>query len=157
VEIYDLELLDWTPPALIITATCSPGTYVRSLAQDLGQVLGCGAHLASLVRLGSGSFGLEEAVSLERLEEAFEHGQEDLYLMAIDEALLSWPAMIVDSENARRIAHGQAILADVPQPTSSAEGLSMCRAYSLDGDFLAIMSYHVPSDRWRPKKVFSPT
>jgi tRNA pseudouridine55 synthase len=156
VEVYELELVDWSQPSLIIAVTCSSGTYVRALAHDLGQLLGGGAHLAALVRLGSGRFGLEDAVSLERLEEAFQHGQEESYLMAIDEAVLDWPAMIVDSDKARRIAHGQAVSATVSHTTPAGDSEVLCRAYDADGAFLAIMSYHAPSGLWRPKKVFSP-
>jgi tRNA pseudouridine55 synthase len=153
VEIDEIRLLDWTPPALILEVACSPGTYIRSLAHDLGQRLGTLAHLTALVRLRSGHFALEEAVSLERLEEAFQHGQEALYLLPPDEALLDWPAIIVGAQDAQRIRQGQAIDCEQPPPGTAA---ALSRAYSLDGDFLAIMAYHPPSQRWRPKKVFSP-
>lgn len=153
VEIDEIRLLDWTPPALILEVDCSPGTYIRSLAHDLGQRLGAGAHLACLVRLRSGRFILEEAASLERLEEAFQHGQEARYLLPLDEALLDWPVMVVGAQDAQRIRQGQAIVWEQP-PDGAAAALS--RAYSLDGDFLAVMAYHPPSERWRPKKVFAP-
>jgi tRNA pseudouridine55 synthase len=152
VEIDEIRLLDWTSPSLIVEVICSPGTYMRSLADDLGQHLGGGAYLATLVRLGSGRFTLEEAVSLERLEEAFRHGQEDRYLLPLDEAFLDWPAMIVGADDERRVVHGQAINGE--PPAARGEAL-LRRAYSLDGDFLAIMAYHVASGRWRPKKVFA--
>jgi len=150
VEIDEILLLDWTPPVLLVEVACSPGTYLRSLAHDLGQRLGSGAYLASLVRLSSGRFSLEEAVSLDRLEEAFRHGQEGEYLLPLDEALLDWPAMIVGDEDARRIGHGQAV-----EGQNAADG-TLGRAYDLDGKFLAIMSYHAGSGRWRPAKVFAP-
>jgi tRNA pseudouridine55 synthase len=152
VHIDELTLLDWTPPSLILEVACSPGTYIRSLAHDLGQQLSTGAHLASLVRLKSGRFSLEEAVSLERLEEAFRHGQESWYLLPLDEALLDWPAMIVGAEDAQRIRQGQALDRDPPDGTET----DLWRAYGFDGDFLAIMAYHPGSGRWRPKKVFAP-
>jgi tRNA pseudouridine55 synthase len=152
VEIDEIKLLDWTPPSLIVEVICSPGTYIRSLAHDLGQHLGGGAYLATLVRMASGRFTLEEAVSLERLEEAFQHGQEDRYLLPLDEAFLDWPAMIVGADDARRVVHGQAIVGD--PPASREEGL-LRRAYSLDGDFLAILEYRASSGRWGPKKVFA--
>jgi tRNA pseudouridine55 synthase len=152
VEIDEILLLDWTSPTLIVEVTCSPGTYIRSLAHDLGQKLGGGAYLAALVRLRSGRFGLEESVSLGRLEEAFQNKQEDAYLLPLDEALLDWPAMVVGGNEALRIRQGQ----DVPGEPLDLEGTeALCRAYSLDGDFLAILSYDATSERWRPKKVFS--
>jgi tRNA pseudouridine55 synthase len=153
VEIDEIVLLDWTSPALIIEVNCSPGTYIRSLAHDLGEKLGSGAHLAALVRLGSGQFALEDAVSLERLEEAFQHGQGEQYLLPMDEALLDWPALVVGADDARRILQGQAVQADLG--VTKGNGDSLCRAYSLDGDFLAVMTYHAASKQWRPKKVFA--
>ena len=56
VEIHTLTLLEWSPPNIILELTCSSGTYVRALARDLGQQLGCGAHLTALTRLASGGF-----------------------------------------------------------------------------------------------------
>ncbi|MGQ9598224.1 MAG: tRNA pseudouridine(55) synthase TruB [Anaerolineae bacterium] len=151
VEISEIVVLAWTPPELIIEVACSPGTYLRSLAHDLGQRLGSGAHLAALVRLSSGRFTLGEAVSLERLEEAFGHGQETKYLIPMDEALLDWPALIVSMEEARRIAQGQAVHLNSP---ISVEERALCRSYGPDGQFLAIMTYDAKTNLWRPRKVF---
>lgn len=158
VQIDRIELVDWAPSSLVIEVTCSPGTYIRSLAHDLGQALESQAYLATLVRLASGEFTLQEAVSLERLEEAFQHGQEDRYLLPLDEAFLDWPAMIVGADDARHILHGQAVRGEPPatgQAGGDRSGAPLVRAYSLDGDFLAIMTYHTASGQWRPKKVFA--
>jgi tRNA pseudouridine55 synthase len=155
VEISEILLLDWTPPSLIVEVECSSGTYVRSLAHDLGQHLGSGAYLAALARLSSGRFNLEEAVSLERIEEAFEHGQESHYLLPIDEALLDWPAMIVGMDDAERIGQGQAIPGDLLPDGEDGHG-GLCRAYSSEGDFLAILAYKPATGLWWPKKVFGP-
>jgi len=152
VEIDEIVLLDWISPALTITVTCSPGTYVRSLAHDLGQRLGSGAHLGALVRLGSGHFRLEDALSLERVEEAFEHGQGEALVLPPDEALLDWPAMIVSSEDARRIAQGQALRGNPPD--EGGDEVALSRAYGAEGEFLAVMVYHAETGLWRPKKVF---
>jgi tRNA pseudouridine55 synthase len=154
VEIYELEVLDWTPPSLILEVTCSPGTYIRSLAHDLGQDLGSGAHLSALVRLASGRFSLAEAVSLQRLEEAFEHHQEERYLLPLDEAFLDWPALVLGAADAQRVTHGQA-LSMSSKPASQPQGELYSRAYGPDGDFLAIMRYDSVAAEWRPKKVFS--
>jgi tRNA pseudouridine55 synthase len=153
VDIAELRLLDWTPPSLIIEVDCSSGTYIRSLAHDLGQRLDSGAHLARLVRLSSGRFSLEEATSLERVEEIFEHGQESHYLLPIDEALLDWPALIVGAQDAQRIVQGQAVQGEPPVDGGGVESF-LCRAYNIDGDFVAIMAYDPTAALWRPKKVF---
>ncbi|MBN1135504.1 MAG: tRNA pseudouridine(55) synthase TruB [Anaerolineae bacterium] len=154
VEIYSLELLSWAPPILTVEVTCSPGTYVRSLAHDLGRQLGSGACLAGLIRLRSGRFSLEEAVSLERLAEAFQHGQEAGYLLPMDEALLDLPALILAQSDAQRIIQGQSIAALQP-PASNLQLSAECRAYSSSGDLVAILSYDPATSAWRPRKVFA--
>jgi len=167
VEIYGLELLGSIPPAFTVKVTCSPGTYVRSLAHDLGQQLGSGACLAGLIRLGSGRFSLEEAVSLERLEEAFQHGQEADYLLPVDEALLDLPALILSQADTQRVAQGQFIDAlqyptsptsssghESQPPTSNLQPPVECRAYSSAGDLVAILVYDPAIPAWRPRKVF---
>jgi tRNA pseudouridine55 synthase len=153
VEIDEIVLLDWTPPSLVVEVGCSPGTYIRSLAHDLGARLGSGAYLDGLVRLRSGHFALEDAVSLERAEEAFEHGQEGAYLLPIDEALLDWPALVLGADKARRLVQGQAVQASAPESGEEVE--SLWRAYNLEGDFVAIVSFDRTRALWRPKKVFA--
>ena len=154
VEIDAIDLLDWTRPALSIEVTCSSGTYIRSLAHDLGEALGCGAHLSALVRLSSGRFALEDATSLDHLAEAFEHGQGDRHLLALDEAFFDQPAAIVGADTAQRIAHGQAVALETPAAVKG-DGPELARVYGPEGDFLAIMTYDTASGMWRPKKVFA--
>jgi tRNA pseudouridine55 synthase len=153
VEIDEIAVLNWIPPSLIVEVACSPGTYIRSLAHDLGERLGSAAHLATLVRLRSGRFTLEDAASLERIEEAFAHGQEADYLLPIDEALLDWPALVFGADKAQRLVHGQAI--EAPEPRAGEEDALLWRAYSLDGEFLAIVNFDRATGRWRPQKVFA--
>ena len=154
VEIEAIDLLDWTPPALSIEVACSPGTYIRSLAHDLGEALGSGAHLAALVRLSSGRFALEDATSLDRLAEAFEHGQGDRHVLALDEAFFDSPAAVVGGDTAQRIVHGQAVALETPAGPEEG-GAEEVRVYGPDGDFVAIVTYDAGSGMWRPKKVFA--
>ena len=72
INVYNLELLEWAPPEAVIDVYCSSGTYVRSLAHDLGEKLGCGAHLIGLRRTKSGRFTLRDAVPLRKLRESFD-------------------------------------------------------------------------------------
>ncbi len=69
IQVYNLDLLEWAPPDAVIDVYCSSGTYVRSLAHDLGEGLGCGAHLVGLRRTKSGRFTLRDAVPLRKLRE----------------------------------------------------------------------------------------
>ena len=160
VEIYGLDLEGWKPPVLTVEVTCSPGTYIRSLAHDLGRRLGSGACLAGLIRLRSGRFSLEDSVSLERLEEAFRHGQESDYLLPLDEALLDLPALILSQSDTHRILQGQFLNAAGSEPSSRMPQTASiqnptCRAYSPSGDLIAILSYDPTTSSWRPAKVFA--
>jgi len=150
VEIYDIKLLDWSSPVLTIEVACSPGTYLRSLAHDLGQRLGCGAHLSSLTRLASGHFTLDKAVSLDALSEAFATGQWAELIRPLDEALLDFEAITFGSQAERQIRSGQQVQG--PTPSSSS---SLCRAYSTEGKLIALLQYDVRTDLWQPQKVFS--
>ncbi|MBN1179177.1 MAG: tRNA pseudouridine(55) synthase TruB [Anaerolineae bacterium] len=144
VEIGRLEMSNWQPPALTLTVTCSPGTYVRSLAHDLGRALGCGAHLVELVRLASGDFTLDDAVPLDEVtRERLLH-----LLLPIDAALRRYPAMQLDEAAAAAVRSGRGVAADLP------EGAGLARAYGPDGAFLAVMAYR-QAGAWHPHKVFA--
>jgi tRNA pseudouridine55 synthase len=149
VEIYDVKLLDWSSPVLTIEVVCSPGTYLRSLAHDLGQRLGCGAHLSSLTRLASGHFTLDKAIRLDALSEAFATGRWVELIHPLDEALLDFEAITFGSQAERQIRFGQQVQG--PPPSSS----SLCRAYSTEGKLIALLQYDAQTGLWQPKKVFS--
>ena len=150
VEIYEIRLLDWASPVLTIEVTCSPGTYLRSLAHDLGQRIGCGAHLASLTRLASGHFTLDEAIGLDALNEAFAIGRWAELIHPLDEALLDFEAITFGGQTERQIRSGQQV--EGPKPSSSS---SLCRAYSTEGKLIALLQYDAQTGLWQPKKVFS--
>ncbi len=143
VEISRLELLAWQPPIVTIEVDCSGGTYIRSLAQDIGVALGCGAHLKKLVRVKSGSFHIDDAVSLDVLEEAFRHGDWQGYLHPIDEVLLDWPAAILDLESEALVRKGTDVELHFAGDTGPAG--THCRAYSVGRPF----SGHPHQDRCR--------
>ena len=87
VSIAAFRLLDYSPPFLRFETRCSAGTYVRSLAHDLGGRLGCGGHLAELTRTASGPYTLPACVPLDRLREAAEHGQAETLLIPLEAML----------------------------------------------------------------------
>lgn len=152
IEISRLELAAWDPPDCTFEVVCSPGTYVRALAHDLGQVLGCGAHLSGLTRLASGRFRLEEAVTLEAFAQAAAEGRWAELLHPIDAALSRFTALHVDADAARRLCGGQPIL----PPAGQGTGESLARAYGPDRTFLALVAYDAEAGMWRPRKVFCP-
>jgi len=156
VEIYNIELLKWNSLLVTIRVKCSPGTYIRALARDLGQELGCGAHLQSLTRLASGHFTLEEAVSLDELAEVFAQGNYQEFIHPLDEALLDFEPLVVDAQAEKRIRQGQQVEAPpLPPPIAGGgEREKFCRAYSQEGELIAILRYDPQTGLWQPKKVF---
>ncbi len=150
VEVFRLELSEWQPPACTLEVTCSPGTYVRALAHDLGQALGCGAHLTALTRLASGAFRLEDAVTLDEFAQAAAQGRWRDLLHPPDTALAHLPALHLDAEAARRVCSGQTI----PLSLDRIEQQGLARAYGPDGVFLALVACDSDAGVWRPHKVF---
>jgi tRNA pseudouridine55 synthase len=118
---------------------------VRSLAHDIGEELGVGAHLVGLRRTKSGRFTLRDAVSLRRLRDDFEAGTWAQHLIPAAEALGDWPAVELDEEQLELVRHGNRIPA-----AENATGLA--RAVSSQGDLVAIVE--VDEGEWQPRKVF---
>ncbi len=154
VRIDALRVVSYQEPVLVLQVDCGKGTYIRSLAHDLGQRLGCGAHLSALVRLRSGRFLLEDAITLDDLALAVEFGYLDHFLYAPDETVLDQPAVILGPERATSIRQGKG-LAMTPAPASDREPV-LCRAYGLDGEFLALGQLDRQAGWWQPHKVFKP-
>lgn len=155
VEFFRLELLDWHLPIITIEVECSAGTYIRSLAQDIGQILGCGAHLRRLVRLRSEPFHIAEAIPLSSIEEAFHQGYWQHLLYPIDEVILGWRAAILDEESEGIVKKGHSIPLGLDK--SSAYSEERCRAYSADGRFLAVLRLQKEKSLWHPDKFFQST
>ena len=108
VDIRELELLSWRPPELGLRVRCGKGAYVRALAEDIGAALGCGAHLAALSRTAAGGFALEEAVTLEALEQRSE-AERDTLLLPVDALVAGLARLDLGKAEAARLAHGQAV------------------------------------------------
>ena len=162
-RIYRLEIIDWQPPVVTVEVDCEKGTYIRSLAHDLGQSMGCGATLKNLIRLRCGLFTIEDAVSVPQLEEAFRYGYWQHFVHPIDTVLSHWRTMIVNDETENIIRKGSSFTlegnsirsGDNPkQPLTGSSVENYCRAYSLDGRFLGILLFNHESGQWHPEKVF---
>jgi tRNA pseudouridine55 synthase len=148
VEIDAIELVSWESPDLTLEVLCSPGTYIRSLAHDLGQVLGVGGHLAALTRLASGNWRIEDAVTLDELQRAVKRGDWIGHLHPLDAALLGFERVDLTADMAHRVSQGQSISLD-PQPQTA-----MARAYAPDDNLVALLRPSRKAGFWRPKKVF---
>jgi len=154
IKVYHLDVLEWAPPEVVIDVYCSSGTYVRSLANDLGNALGCGAYLVGLRRTKSGRFTLRDAVTLRRLQEAFQNGTWYQYLIPAAEALADWPAVELSADEVEEVRHGHRI------PVRQGGEHSWVRAISGQGELVALMEQIEGENGgklWQPRKVFFTT
>jgi len=150
-QVYRFTLVRYDAPSVEVEVECGKGTYIRSLAHDLGQTLGCGAHLANLVRTRVGPFDIADAVGMADLETAFSEDRWQDLLLPVDIGLLALPAVTIGLEEEKDVRHGQAI-----EGVSSAERRpgQLSRAYAEDGSLVAILRFDPETGMWHPHKVF---
>jgi tRNA pseudouridine55 synthase len=164
VTIHNIKFIDWKPPIITIEVVCGKGTYIRSLAHDLGQVLGCGALLKSLVRLRYGLFDIRDSISLPQLENAFRHNYWQHYIYPIDSVLLHFKAVVVSEDVRQDIKNGRSIVLEDcisdnksddfnTQIVENSSG-NRCRIYAIDGRFLGVIRFNSEKRQWQPEKVF---
>ncbi|HEV2527837.1 MAG TPA: tRNA pseudouridine(55) synthase TruB [Thermomicrobiales bacterium] len=134
VIIHDLEVVAWNEPVLILDITCSKGTYIRSIAHDLGRALGCGGYLSDLVRTRTGPFTLDDCWTLDNLVELFGEGPADVWTdVAVhpDEIVRDWPALVVSGDGLDDWSHGRPLA--IPESDDA-----RLRVYDPDGGWLGI-------------------
>ena len=153
VEILDIQIIEFATPKLVLEVECGKGTYIRSLAHDVGEALGCGGYVADLERLLCGGFPVEEAVTLERLEEAVDSPDGwQQYLFPVDRVLMGLKSITLGQKAEEHLRHGQAVNLDRTEFETGY--LEECRAYNSDGVFMALVRFDRPTNTWQPIKVF---
>src|SRR5574341_456065 len=148
VTIYDLSLLAFEPPTLTLAITCSAGTYIRSLAHDLGQALGCGAMLSALTRTASGPFVLEDAIEWSALQAAFRAGDWRSFLIPPDFGLDHLPSLVLNQDELDHFAHGRPVSG---HPAAS----ELCRVYDPEQRLIGIVQGDPDRGVWIPRKVLT--
>jgi tRNA pseudouridine55 synthase len=154
VEITRLELRDWQPPIATLFMECSKGTYVRSLANDLGAALGTGGHLSALRRTRVGPHRIEAAVPLEILEADLRAGAWDPHAVLPERAVEHLPALAITAAEQTRLEHGLPVAPEA----AIAQGVgTLCRALGPDGRLIAMVRViqHEGERQIRPEKVLS--
>jgi tRNA pseudouridine55 synthase len=151
VEFSRIDILDCTIPLVTLEVECSKGTYIRSLAHDIGESLGVGASLRNLIRLRSGPLGIDDAISLSELDCAFMESRVADVLLPMDIAVSHLPQVVVDERDECAIANGRAPTLEACQ----CPGEGLCRAYSEDRRLIAILYYDEDKGYWRPRKVLA--
>ena len=146
VEIHHIHVIDWQDDRLLLDVRCSKGTYIRTLAQDLGEALGCGAHLTALRRTASGGLSVDDAVTLDRLAELDEAGR-DALLQPADALLAGWPRVQLPDDEAGRFLTG------LRRRVSLADAAAV-RVYGPDDAFLG--SAHIAGGELIADRLLSP-
>jgi tRNA pseudouridine55 synthase len=150
VRIDSIEILDFELPNLKIKITCSKGTYIRSLANNLGQALGCGAYLDNLIRTVCGPFKLEGSVTPEDIASSCAAGNLESLLHPVDYPLYGWRKHVVDADISRQIQQGHNICLN-NEGTDTGEQVAV---YDTENRLLAIMKFVPDTGLWHPQKVF---
>lgn len=152
VEVSRLTLVDYNLPYVTLEADCGRGVYMRSLAHDLGEALGCGAHVFSLERTRIGTFHVDKGLSLEELLKAREEGKWRDLIWPPDSVLLHLKSAVVDEVAEKCVRNGQPI--SLGHRGLYARHLEGYRLYSKTQQFLAVVRFNRPNNRWDPYKVF---
>jgi tRNA pseudouridine55 synthase len=146
VVVHSFDLKDYSPPFLDFESKCSTGTYIRSLAHDLGQCLGCGAHLAKLRRVAVGWYNISASHSLEQVERLAQDEKIAEFLLPLEALLQEFPKIILKESGVQELQRGKAMPTEhifkmlesgpILPPTDKEE--AVYRLFSLRGKFLAL-------------------
>lgn len=152
VTIYQINLIAYRYPDLVVDVDCGSGTYIRSLARDLGRALGAGAYLHYLLRVSTGPFDLSQAWPLEELEAGLRLESWSLYALHPDAVMLDAGAIVLDEPLTRAWYYGQPVPAG-PLQIERGEGPVAARAYDGHGDWLGTGMMEPGTAQWRPRQV----
>ncbi len=153
VEIHSISLTRLDLPDLTLDVECGRGVYMRTLAHDLGEALGCGAHVTDLERRYCGGFSSEDSVGLEELERAAQEPEGwRRFLHPVDWVLREFKTVTVGPAAERFLRNGQPV--SLGNPNVNAGYLEQFRAYNTAGQFLALVRFDRTDNSWRPLKVF---
>ncbi len=144
VTIYDLALVAFESPFVELRVVCSAGTYIRSLAHDLGQALGCGGHIAALRRTAIGSFSAETALPLADLTADMLTAN----LLSPDSAVGHLPRLDLNPSDSATLLHGGRLTRQPDQPQAD-----LVRAYDADGRFVGVVASRDNGALWQPRKL----
>ncbi len=159
VVIREFRLLEYEPPRVLCRIACSSGTYIRSLAHDLGEAVGCGAHLGSLRRTAVGPYTPERAWTVERTEEEVRNGG-SAFLIPLEELLPDIPGIRLDGAEEARVRNGLTIAIGPAFRAGPGRGPEaappLVRLFGPSGNLVALARPSPEGDRFRPFLVLPP-
>ena len=153
VQIHEIRIEEIALPRVIMTVTCSKGTYIRTLCYDIGRKLGCGGCMEKLLRTRVERFTLEEAYTLSQIEKIRDEGRLEEILTPVDRLFSQYPLFQAVSEAEKRLENGNPLLCeDLTEVKEPERG--PVRIYAADGRFSGIYQYDPKIHRYRPVKMF---
>ncbi len=159
VNIRAFTLLSFVPPRLEAEVVCSSGTYVRGLAHDLGRALGCGAHLAGLVRTAIGPYRIEDALEPDEIRRLEDEGRRERFLIPLERLLPERPARVLNAREAGDVIQGRTIRPEGPLVPIPEAGFPprppIVRLFGPDGKLLALAKPGAEPGTWSPVVVFA--
>lgn len=145
VTINEVRLVAWTPPTAQVFVSCSKGTYIRSIARDLGEVVGTGAYMSNLVRVRTGPFTLADSIQVDDLEALLANTPWERIAWHPDAVMHDWPALLLDDDDGLRWRQGKTI---------AHSGIRRhVRAYDAAGHWLGVGQGDADGTLIRPTKV----
>lgn len=154
VTIRELEILKISLPVVRMRVVCSKGTYIRTLCADIGDRLGCGGAMKSLLRTRVGDFCIKDALTLEELQRLKDGQRLDEALMPVDSVFLSCPPLHVRDAYKGLLDNGNAFFPEQSCENVAYEPDRWVRAYRQDGSFAGIYAYESGKGRYKPVKMF---
>ena len=148
---YEIEPLEMNLPLVKIRVTCSKGTYIRTLCNDIGEKLGCGGCMEELLRSKVGRYTLEESHTLAQVEAAVEDGTIQELIYPVEKVLADYPALSADSYGDRLLANGNPLSDNL---VSSQHKEGWVRMYASDGTFTGIFQWDKGKKKYYPVKMF---
>lgn len=151
VHFYEIEILEINLPLVRFRVTCSKGTYIRTLCHDIGEKLGCGAAMETLLRTKVGRFTLDDAITLAQTEEAVKNGVIESKVLGIEEILAEYPRVCCTKEGDRLLANGNPLVQTLVDAEEKDGWIRMCNS---EENFAGVYQWDEKRDRYFPVKMF---
>jgi tRNA pseudouridine55 synthase len=156
VSIRNISLTDYNPieQEFTVVVECGKGTYIRTLLHDIGETLGCGAAMKSLLRTAVGTFGAEEALKLSEIEALVREDKLQPHIVTIEEVFSHYPGLVVANEFNRLIYNGNKFTPEHLQKPHQEIETDMVRVYDSEEHFIGLYTYLREEKVYKPVKMF---
>lgn len=154
VKIYEIDILSIELPRVTFFVTCSKGTYIRSLCDDIGRQIGCGACMESLERTKVDIFELKDSITLDQIEQYVKEDVIQNYIMPLDKMFDEYESCVVNSEGTRLIHNGNPFNPEHRLERKYAVDGQMFKVYDKNNEFIGIFVFEAKKRRYKPVKMF---